>query len=183
MSSKSRIKFARRREGITNYKKRLGMLKSGVPRLVVRQTNKKIIAQLIEFGGAGDRVLASAMSTELAGFGWKHSPKSVPAAYLTGMLAGRRTKDSNAGECILDSGLKTITRGSRIFAVLKGALDAGLKIPHSPESLPSGERIRGKHIADYRKVDISKDFDEVKGRIISGAAKAESPKKKATGKK
>jgi large subunit ribosomal protein L18 len=36
-----------------------------------------------------------------------------------------------------------------VYAALKGALDAGLKVPHSPDILPSEERIKGKHIIDY----------------------------------
>ena len=33
------VKFKRRNEGKTNYKKRLAMLKSGRPRAVIRKTN------------------------------------------------------------------------------------------------------------------------------------------------
>ena len=40
-------------------------------------------------------------------------------------------------------------KGSRLYAVLKGAVDAGLSIPHSEEALPAIERINGKSIADY----------------------------------
>jgi len=34
-----KVPFRRRKEGKTNYKKRLNMLKSGTPRLVARRTN------------------------------------------------------------------------------------------------------------------------------------------------
>ena len=34
------VKFRRRREGKTNYKKRLAFVKSDLPRLVVRRSNK-----------------------------------------------------------------------------------------------------------------------------------------------
>jgi len=53
------------------------------------------------------------------------------------------------------------TKGSRIFACLKGVVDAGISIPFSEDILPSKERISGQHIAQYRKLnEIQKIFDE-----------------------
>ena len=57
--------FSRRRKGITNYRKRLALLKSGIPRAVVRFSNAKITVQIIDFAKEGDKVLASASSTVL----------------------------------------------------------------------------------------------------------------------
>jgi hypothetical protein len=37
-------------------------------------------------------------------------------------------------------------KGSRIYAALKGAVDAGLEIPYNPEVLPDDSRISGEHI-------------------------------------
>ena len=54
--------FSRRRKGITNYRKRLALLKSGVPRAVVRFSNAKVSIQIIEFANEGDKVLATALS-------------------------------------------------------------------------------------------------------------------------
>jgi large subunit ribosomal protein L18 len=42
-----RVPWRRRREGKTNYYKRLKLIRSGKPRLVVRRTNKYIIAQIV----------------------------------------------------------------------------------------------------------------------------------------
>ncbi|EEZ92675.1 MAG: hypothetical protein BJBARM4_0725 [Candidatus Parvarchaeum acidiphilum ARMAN-4] len=33
----------------TNYRKRLELLKSGIPRLVVRKTDKSVIAHIVEY--------------------------------------------------------------------------------------------------------------------------------------
>ena len=177
MSAKSRIKFSRRREGVTDYKQRLSMLKARIPRLVVRQTNTKIIAQIVDFTETGDVVLATAISSDLGAFGWKHSIKSVPAAYLTGTLISARAKGKNVKGCILDVGLKTLTKGSRIFAVLKGAVDGGLEIPHSSQKFPSNDRVAGKHISEYKKVDISKDFESVKGKVATATVHVKTEKK------
>ena len=42
--------------------------------------------------------------------------------------------------------------GSRLFAAAKGAIDAGLAIPHGEAILPKKERIQGQHIGNYSKL-------------------------------
>ena len=81
--------FARRRKGVTNYRKRLALLKSGLPRAVVRFTNSKVMVQISDFEGKGDRVLASATSADLEKMGWKNSKTNLPASYLSGKLAAK----------------------------------------------------------------------------------------------
>lgn len=152
--------FKRRREKKTNYKKRLALIKSGKVRLVIRKSLSNISVQFINFDAKGDQTIASALSTELKKFGWKRTG-NLPAAYLTGFLAGKKAKDKKIEEAILDSGLQTLTKGSRLYAALKGVLDAGIKVPHSNEILPSEDRIKGKHISE----DITKQFEEIKNRI------------------
>lgn len=51
----------------------------------------------------------------------------------------------------MDIGLHSRGPGSRIFAAAKGALDAGLTIPHDDEAMPAQERIQGKHVVSYSK--------------------------------
>jgi large subunit ribosomal protein L18 len=48
-------------------------------------------------------------------------------------------------EAVLDIGLAASSSGSRVFAALKGMVDAGLDIPHSEEIIPSDDRISGAH--------------------------------------
>ncbi len=159
-----RMFHKRRRLQKTNYKKRLALLKSGVPRLVVRKSLDNIRVQIIGFEVSGDKTMASAFSAELGGFGWKSGLGNLPAAYLTGLLAGTRAKKAGVKKTVFDLGLQTSTKGSRIYAAVKGAIDAGLSVPHSKEILPSEERISGKHIQDRK--NIEKEFTETKEKIL-----------------
>ena len=162
------VAFRRKRDGKTDYKKRLNLLKSGTTRLVVRPSNKHMLAQLVEYGESGDKIIASAHSKELSEFGWTHSNSNTPAAYLTGMLCGVRGKGKGVGKAILDNGLLASIKGSRIFAALKGCIDSGVKVPVSEEILPDEKRITGAHIAAYvqRSKDITSDFNKVKEKIL-----------------
>uniref|UniRef100_A0A7J3ZKH1 Large ribosomal subunit protein uL18 n=1 Tax=Fervidicoccus fontis TaxID=683846 RepID=A0A7J3ZKH1_9CREN len=140
----------RRREGKTNYRRRYVMVLSGRIRFVVRRTNKYIDVKLVKADPKGDITLVSAHSIELfKKFGWKGGTKSTPASYLTGYLAGLRAVRLGIKEATADIGLHRPVRGARVFAAIKGAIDAGLKIPASEEVFPEPERIRGEHIAEW----------------------------------
>lgn len=91
------VKYRRRRQGKTDYYQRKKLViqaknKYASPkyRLVVRFTLTKVICQVVYATLAGDKVLASAESTELKDFGLKAGYKNYGAAYCTGLLAGRR---------------------------------------------------------------------------------------------
>ena len=85
------VKFRRRREGVTDYAKRLALVKSGLERVVVRKTNKRVLGQVIRYEEKGDKVIASAESGELAKkYGWP-SRSNRPTAYLTGLLLARKS--------------------------------------------------------------------------------------------
>lgn len=140
-----KISKRRRREGKTNYHKRLILLKSETPRLVVRKTNKYIIMQVIESNKAQDKVLHTVSTKDLLNLGWpeekKGSLKSLTASYLGGLLIGKKALINNK-EVILDSGLIPSTKGSRVYAVVKGVIDSGLNIPHDDKVLPDEEKIQ-----------------------------------------
>jgi large subunit ribosomal protein L18 len=146
----------RRREGKTNYKKRKAVIMSRLPFVSTFISGKNILVQILSPRKEGDVVLASAHSRELIKFGWMGSRKNIPAAYLTGFLAGLKAKDK-VKEAILYTGLRRFVPNSRITAIVKGLLDAGLSIPINHETLPSEERLKGKHIADYAKYLLEKD--------------------------
>ncbi len=145
------VKYRRRREGKTDYKLRRGLVRSGRPRAVVRLSNNYVYIQITEATITGDIVRAAASSKELAGLGWKGAAGNLPSAYLTGQLAARRAVEKGVKEAILDIGLKSSTKGSKLFAALKGLTDAGLTVPYSPEPMPTMDRIRGVHISSYAK--------------------------------
>ncbi|MCS7144748.1 MAG: 50S ribosomal protein L18 [Archaeoglobaceae archaeon] len=153
----------RRREGYTNYRRRLKLLLSKKVRFVVRITNQRIIVQLVGYSPQGDRVLLSVTSENLRDYGWKGDLNNTPAAYLTGLLAGKEALKAGINEAILDIGLKSPVKGSRVFAVLKGAVEMGMEIPHSEEVLPDESRIMGEHIAKYYEMNPEK-FGEYEKR-------------------
>jgi large subunit ribosomal protein L18 len=142
-----RVPFRRRRQGKTDYRIRLRLLRGDQPRAVVRVTNRRILVSVTAFDPLGDRVLASAESPELAAVGFPESNlRTTPAAYLTGYLAGVRAKAAGATSAVLDVGLKHPTPGGRLMGALKGLLDAGLDVPHGDKGLPSNERLNGQHL-------------------------------------
>lgn len=172
-----RVKFRRRREGKTDYYRRRRLLLSRQPRLVVRKTNSNTIVQIIEANVVGDATVASALSSELAAHGWNAGTGNLPSAYLTGLLAGLRAKARGVKEAVLDLGLNPPVKGSRVYAALKGALDAGLEIPHSEDVLPDEARITGEHIVagyeHFSEVDNSQMFGKLgqKKTTITGIPK------------
>ena len=149
------VPFRRRREGKTNYHKRLGLLLSKRPRVVVRKSGRNLIVQLVEHNTAGDKTLTSASALDLKKVGYKGSTGNIPAAYLTGVLFARRALAAGYSNGVLDLGLNANSRGSRIYAALLGAVDAGLDIPLSREPLPTNERARGEHIAAYASDNLA----------------------------
>jgi large subunit ribosomal protein L18 len=149
MATKStyEVKFRRRREGKTDYKKRLALVKSKKVRIVVRKTNTRIIAQAMKFDLKGDIAIASVDSKELKKYGW-HGTNNTPSAYLVGFLLGKKIGKQ---PCVLDIGRKHPSHGSVIFAALKGAVDSGLEMPYSADAVPSEDRLNGKVLDDYAK--------------------------------
>ena len=143
------VPYRRKREAKTNYKKRLALLKSGQSRLVIRKSSNMIITQLITYHPDGDKVVVAVTSSELKKQGWNCHKANIPSAYLTGLLLGVKAKKAKVDKAVLDLGLQIPIKGGRLFAALKGAVDAGLDVTHSPAALPSDERVSGKHISDY----------------------------------
>lgn len=150
--SQYNLSYRRRRNARTDYAMRRRLVLSGLPRLVVRPANKHITVQIVEAKATGDIIVASAHSSELKKYAWKGAGGNVPAAYLTGRLAGYRAKNKGVQKAILDVGTRPISTGSRLFAAMNGALDSGMEIPHGDDTLLTKERIRGQHIADYGKL-------------------------------
>jgi large subunit ribosomal protein L18 len=151
------VPFRRKREGKTDYRKRLILLKSKLPRVVVRKSNKNMIVQLVEYAENGDKVLFTVSSSQLKKYGWEMNTGNMPSAYLTGLLLGKK---ANGKQAILDLGLQAPIRGSRLYAALKGAIDGGVEIASSEENLPSEDRIKGKHISSYAK-QLNAEYEKI----------------------
>lgn len=159
-----RVGLRRRRDGRTDYRRRTRYLISGLPRLVVRRSNAHYFAHIIVSSENGDMTLISAHSKELARrFAWPGHGGNATSGYLTGYLCGKRALAAGISEAILDAGLSIPKAGSNIFAVLKGVVDAGLKVPCDEGIFPSMKKIRGEETIEagggekslrFRKKDL-----------------------------
>ncbi len=143
--------FRRRKAGLTDYRRRLKLLRGRKPRAVVRVSNTRSTCQLVSWAADGDLVTVSLTGSDLVkNHGWPAdaSLKSVPASYLVGYAMGKAALASGSDEAVLDIGLGASTRGGRVYAALKGMIDAGLDIPHSEQVFPEEDRLNGAHIGD-----------------------------------
>ena len=188
MKSVIAVPFRRKLSGRTNYRKRLALLKSNTPRLVVRKTLTSIIFQVVNLAEGGDKVVLSMTSKKLKELGWNHSFKNIPAAYLAGLMLGKMALANGVGEVIPDIGFHSVTKGGKIFAAIKGAKDAGLNVQVSDDVVPSSDAITGSKIATYAKaakpvqfasagaaaVKITEDFEKTKAAIAAGQFKQAS---------
>lgn len=160
-----KVQKRRRREGKTDYTKRLKLLKGESPRIIFRKTNRYLIAQYVTSREAQDKIEIGITSKRLKKFGWPDefggSLKSLPAAYLTGLLIGREINKKRLKTPIVDFGMNRVISKNRGYAFLKGLVDAGIKIKCDEEQFPKEERLLGKHM----KKDFSKIFEEIKSKI------------------
>src|SRR3989344_3325983 len=164
------VKYRRKQSKQTDYKLRRSLLSSAKPRLVVRKSIKNLTAQLIAYDKRGDKVIAASTTQELKKLGWNYG-NNIPTAYLLGLLIGKKAQQKQVKEAILDAGLTSSTKGSKLYAVLKGAIDAGLTIPHSASVLPSQERLNGEHIINYFHKVSSQDSAQFKSSAPEGMLK------------
>jgi large subunit ribosomal protein L18 len=161
-----RIKTRRRRQGITDYRKRLALIKSGKPRIVVRKSLKHMRVQFIDYQETGDKVLISALGSDLVKeYKWKHPTSSTPAAYLIGLIAGKKAKEAGISEGVFDIGRQVPVTGSKVFAAIKGVHDAGIDCYVSEEKLPSEDRLLGKHLKDKK---IAADTQNILDKLTGG---------------
>ena len=143
----------------TNYRKRKPMLMGKHDFISVHISNENTQVQILKPIISGDKVLASAHSRFLIKDGWKGSRKNIPAAYLTGYLAGKKAVSKGVSNAILYSGTRKYTQ--RMAAALKGVIDAGLEVPADSETFPSEDRINGDHLK------IKNDVKSFKTKIDS----------------
>ena len=142
------VAFRRRRETRTDYYVRRKLLRGGETRAIVRRSNKNITIQFADFDMGGDLIIAAASSRELKALGWDKSCSSIPAAYLTGYLAGKKALKAGIEYAVLDIGMQNPQHGGVLFATVSGMIDAGLEVPCSEDVLPEEDRIYGRHIDD-----------------------------------
>ncbi len=149
----------RLREEKTNYRKRKHLLMGRRDYITVQISSQNTLVQIHKPEMQGDKVLASAHSRYLLGKGWKGSRKNIPAAYLTGYLAGKKALGKGVKAAVLYSGTRKYTQ--RMAAALKGVIDAGLEVPADSETFPNEERISGKHLKVQNEISKVKSAIDV----------------------
>ena len=160
--------FRRRRKNLTNYAKRLALVKGNVPRLVARKSSTGVLVQFMNYSAKGDTVLASVHSRMLSKYGW--APRcNAPTAYLCGLLAGKMAGKKGATAFILDVGMQTPSKGATIFAALRGAQDAKLATNYTDEMI-SEDRLTGAAIEAYAK-KVKSEGDAAYAKLYSSYKK------------
>ncbi|KAI9710752.1 MAG: 60S ribosomal protein L5 [Bogoriella megaspora] len=171
--SRFQVKYRRRREGKTDYyaRKRLiaqakNKYNSPKYRLVVRFTNRDIVAQIVTAEIKGDKVFMAAYAHELKRYGITHGLTNWAAAYAVGLLLARRAlkkleldedfvgveepdgefslteaveideEERRPFKVVLDVGLVRTSTGARVFGAMKGVSDGGIFVPHSENRFP-----------------------------------------------
>ncbi|KAL4675724.1 hypothetical protein H8959_009869 [Pygathrix nigripes] len=126
--------------------------------MIVHVTKRGIICQIAYACIEGDMIVCAAYALERPKYGVKVDLTNYAAAYYTGLLLTHRllkrfdvdkiyegqvkvtgneynveSIDGHPGAftCCLDAGLARTTTGNKVFGALKGAVDGGLRIPHS----------------------------------------------------
>ncbi len=155
------LPYKRKRNGRTDYHKRLALLKSGKERLVVRKALNNILLQVIQYNPDGDRIIITIHSNSLKKYGWDYHKGNLAAAYLTGLLCGKLSKEKGVNEAILDLGLSKSLKNSVQYAAVMGAREGGLKIPCSEEVLPNESKLCSSE-------NLKKKFEEIKAMISGG---------------
>lgn len=164
-------------------------------RLVARRTCRKIIAQIIYATMTGDRVMCAAESDELRRFGLTAGLTNYASSYATGLLLARRllkqvglstmyaANDSINGEyfnveediqdkrpfkALLDVGITSTSTGARCFAVMKGACDGGINVPHKTKRFPGFIKQASEVIKDKRgrAADVEKTEAKFNATIL-----------------
>ena len=171
--SNYKVAFRRRREGKTDYGARIKLIDYEKSRLVVRVSNAQATVQIVDYTPEGDITIASAVGKQLANYGYLGNTGNITGVYLTGYLCAKRALAAGVEYAILDIGLRSPIKGSKIFAALKGAVDAGLEVPHGDFIFPEDERIRGEHIANYAE---SLDAEEVAKKFSKYFERGLNPK-------
>lgn len=160
-----KVSKRRRRENKTDYLKRIKLLKSNIPRIVFRKTNKYLIAQYVESKDAQDKIKIGLNSRDLFKYGWpekfKGSLKSIPASYLIGFLMAKKISKDKLKKPIIDFGMIRALHKTKIYGFVKGLIDGGIDISDKKDIFPEEDRIKGKNL----KKDFSDEFEKIKLNI------------------
>lgn len=182
--------------------------------MMCARLRRDIVCQVVAAKLVGDEVLCAAYAHELPRYGIKMGLTNYAAAYAVGLLLARRMlakigladkykgKEEADGEmyeieaegergpfrALLDVGLSRTTTGKKVFAVMKGAVDGGMDVPHNEKRFPAytkdegfsaeelKKRIIGTHVAEFMEELEEEDPDKFKvqfSRYIAAGIKAD----------
>lgn len=150
---------------------------SDLPRLIVRTSLRTVTVQVASYEEKGDKMLSVASNKELVEFGWKYAPSNIPSAYLVGLVCGAKAKANGVKDAIVDFGLLRVLPKSKLYAAVKGVIDAGLNVRIGENVLPEDPVVGGKRIADYAKLLLNDDkaaYDKQFSKVIKAGAKPEN---------
>ncbi|MGC8644763.1 MAG: 50S ribosomal protein L18 [Thermoplasmata archaeon] len=156
MNSRYIMPLKRRRLLKTDYSKRLALVKSGIPRAVIRRSLKHMRVDIAEYGESGDRIVTHGCTVELKKFGWKSPTGNTPSSYLAGYLTGLRARKKGVEKVVVDLGRQKVVKGSKLMACVKGMIDAGLEVPANEELFPDESRIQGKHLKTVGESEVER---------------------------
>ena len=69
-------------------------------------------------------------------------------------MFGKKAIEKGVKKMILDAGISRSTKGSKIYAAVKGAKDAGLDIECNEKVFPSESRILGENTKDKEAIKV-----------------------------
>ena len=136
---KARQIYKRRRKGKTYYQKRIKLLLSRLPRLVVRFTNKHIICQIVEYKEKGDLVKATCFDN-----------KNQEGCQKAGVKIGEKAKELGIKKMILDLGLGK--NKARVVACARGVLSTDVDLPFSFDESKKEDKDKTKKNEEIPKV-------------------------------
>ena len=158
--------YKRKIKGRTNYQKRLELIKSNKPRLLVRKLSKTLVGQVIEYMPDGDKTLLTVNTKDLTKLGYSGFTRNVPSAYLLGLFLAKKSKEKNLGkEMVPDIGFHKITKGSIMAAFLKGARDGGIDMKIDEKIFPEEARLNGEHIEKFNSKETISNINKIKEKI------------------
>lgn len=173
-----RVPFRRRREGKTNYHRRMRLIRSRRNRVVIRTSNLHTTVQVFDAEIKGDIKLAQAHTSQLSKeFGWNYNTGNLPSAYLAGYLCGLRAKAAKIEDAILDVGI--LVHDNRVKAAFRGFVDSGVPVPHDESWFGEGfeDRIKGVHIQDYANLLSKEDKKRYSIQFSANLKKSADPTK------
>ena len=96
---------------LTDYYKRFKMLKSGLPRLVIRKTGRYVIAQMAEYDPIGDHILWTKTTKSLVA----QTPELCGTSARACVLLGQSLPLNETSDFIIDIGMRRPVEGKNFF--------------------------------------------------------------------